>query len=315
MSNTRNAMFAKHYAQREVEKFFTTGNVWYVDSGASNASDSNTTSGWGKDQDHPLATIDGAYNKATASNGDIIFVMPGHAEDKTTTGALITCDKAGIRIVGLGHGNIRPTLTFNHTGADIDVTADDNSFENIIFKCSVGDQTHVFDVTAKRFRLLNCKQIDDAATDNYVDFIDCSSTTNNNADGLEVVGCEFYSDDTGNDSIIEANADIDSLIFDGNFVRMGVADNEPVIEFATGKDATNARITGNLFYRANTAGALVVETDTTDANNGIFAYNGMRHADTATEVWITAGTVFGFIQNYATAVNDSSGFILPAVDS
>jgi len=99
----------------------TTGNVYFVDDGGS---DSNS----GKDKDQPFATVDYAIGKCTANQGDIIIVMPGHAE--TTTA--IAADVAGISIIGLGHGAKMPTLTATTGASDlIDVTAASFYMENM----------------------------------------------------------------------------------------------------------------------------------------------------------------------------------------
>lgn len=310
-ANTATVQIARKQAVDQLKKLSTTGNIFYVDSGHNNASD-NTSSG--KTVNRPFATIDYAVGRCTANNGDIIYVMPGHSETKSATGALITFDVAGIQVIGLGHGDTRPKLTFDHTGADIDVTANDVLMENFHFLCSVGDQTHVFDVTAKRFTLKNCKVRDDAATDNFIDFIDCSSTTANNADGLTLIGLDVLSDDTGNDGLIEANADLADLHIEQCKIRMGVA-SEPVIGVATGKDIQDCYIGFNTFYRLNTDTALLLNPDTTDANSGIVEYNRFGHADTAAEIWIATGSKIRFFENRATAVDDSSGYALPAADS
>src|SRR5688572_11062120 len=92
-------------------------NVWYVDSGAGNASDSNSGSSWEK----PKATIDGGINAASA--GDVIRVASRHAES-ITAAAGIDADVAGIWIVGEGHGERRPVVTFTTaTTADLDIDA------------------------------------------------------------------------------------------------------------------------------------------------------------------------------------------------
>lgn len=102
---------------------FTTGNVFFVDSGT--GSDVGSS---GKTPDNPFATLDYAIGKCTATNGDHIIVMPGHAE--TTTA--IAADVAGITIVGIGHGRARPTFTATTAASDlIDVTAANISIKNI----------------------------------------------------------------------------------------------------------------------------------------------------------------------------------------
>jgi L-asparaginase/Glu-tRNA(Gln) amidotransferase subunit D len=60
----------------------------------------------------PAATLDGAIGKTTANNGDLILVHPGHSETLSAAAA-ITCDVAGVTIVGLGTGNNRPTFTLD----------------------------------------------------------------------------------------------------------------------------------------------------------------------------------------------------------
>jgi hypothetical protein len=67
----------------------------------------------------------------TANQGDIIYVMPGHAEAITAATSFV-CDIAGIKIKGLGHGSNTPTLTFTTAAAaTISVTAPSVTFENI----------------------------------------------------------------------------------------------------------------------------------------------------------------------------------------
>jgi len=134
----------------------TTGNYWFVDSGSANASDA---AGYGQNPDAPVATIDYAIGLATASNGDVIVVMPGHAETLTTEGA-ITADVAGVRILGLGIGRDRPTLTWGGKSAAILVSANDFTFENIVFDMSfaTGADTGV-SVTGTDFKLLGSEVI------------------------------------------------------------------------------------------------------------------------------------------------------------
>src|SRR3990167_8350785 len=49
----------------------------------------------------PFSTIDYAIGRCVASRGDVIMVMPGHAEN-VTAAAGITMDVAGVALIGLG---------------------------------------------------------------------------------------------------------------------------------------------------------------------------------------------------------------------
>lgn len=107
----------------------TTGNIWYVDSG----SGSNGGGAAGKTKDKPFATVDYAVGKCTASNGDVIVVMPGHAESITTSTTL-ALDVAGISVIGLGTGASIPTLTYTTTtSVNVAISAASISVENILF--------------------------------------------------------------------------------------------------------------------------------------------------------------------------------------
>lgn len=87
--------------------------------------------GYGQNPDSPLATIDYAIGLCTASKGDIIYVMPGHAE--TISGATsLVMDVAGVKIVGLGWGSLRPTLTYSATASIISWTAANCWLENVV---------------------------------------------------------------------------------------------------------------------------------------------------------------------------------------
>ena len=112
---------------------------------------------------------------------------------------------------------------------------------------------------------------------------------------------------------MQIGGDLDGLIFNNNYIQLGTANNESVIQVATGKDLTSCQIIGNYIYRLNTAGDLLVDSDTSD-NTGIIAHNRIGHADTASEVLIDADGVRQF-DNLGVATDTASGYVLPAIDS
>lgn len=91
------------------------GNVLFVDSTHPAATDAL---GAGQSPDTPLATLDYAVGLCTANHGDVIYVMPGHAET-VATAAAIDIDVAGVKVVGVGWGASRPTFTLSAVGANI----------------------------------------------------------------------------------------------------------------------------------------------------------------------------------------------------
>jgi len=103
------------------------GDIWFVDSGSG-----TDAAGYGQNPDSPVATLDYAIGLCTASQGDVIYLLPGHAENiASATGCVF--DVAGIKVIGLGFGNLRPTLTLTTaTAATISITAANVWIENVL---------------------------------------------------------------------------------------------------------------------------------------------------------------------------------------
>ena len=78
----------------------------------------------------PFRTLDFAINQCTASRGDVIIIKPGHAETYSDATSL-NLDIAGVAVVGMGSGSLRPTFTLDTANtATIPVSADNISFSN-----------------------------------------------------------------------------------------------------------------------------------------------------------------------------------------
>ena len=286
----------------------TTGKIFHVDSGADAADNDNAAT----NPSQPAATLDGAIGKCTASNGDVILIAPGHTET-ISAAAAITFDVAGVTVIGMGVGNSRPTITLDTaTSTDINVTAADVQIHNVIFSMNYADIVEVFDLSAAGFVVNKCRFVDTATNMNFVDLVK-TTTTDNEADRLEFTNNVIISPDTGNNGVIEINGDIAGLVFNNNYIRLGVANSEAILSVATGKDVNDCEVCYNHVYRLNTAGDQLIDSDTT-ANSGIIAHNRLGHADTAGEVLIDADGVRQF-DNLGTATDTASGYILPAIDS
>lgn len=161
----------------------TTGNVFFVSSTTSGRSDSTAA---GRDPTTPFATIDYAVGQCTASNGDVIIVMPGHVETVTAAGGL-DLDVAGITLVGLGNGTNRPQINFTTAvGADMDVDAANITMTNFRFTGGIDALTGPIDINAANFSLINCVTQD--VTGQATDFI----VTDANADNLLISGWTHY---------------------------------------------------------------------------------------------------------------------------
>ena len=136
----------------------TTGNVFYVSSTAGSNGNS------GKDPRFPFATIGQARLAATANNGDIVAIMPGHTET-VVAAAGIALSKAGVSYIGLGVGTQRPTITYTTAvSASVDVTAANVLVQNVVFTCAIDNQTAMINVNAADATFLNVEMNTNSGT-------------------------------------------------------------------------------------------------------------------------------------------------------
>ena len=190
---------------------FTTGNVFFVDSGSGNdnADDGDTPK-------RPLATLDYAIGRCTATNGDVIYLMPGHAE--TTTA--IAADVAGISIIGIGRGRARPTITATTAASDlIDVTAANILIKNIRLVGAASGVTSLIALAATDFMCEDCSLEHGAAP------TDAVVVTNNSSDRFTFKNCLFLGTAAGPDlgiSFAAVSGDCqDYSVIDCTFNYMG----------------------------------------------------------------------------------------------
>jgi len=130
----------------------TGGTVFYVDSGHGDAVD---VVGGGNAWSTPFATIDFAIGQCTASAGDVIYVNSGHTEAVTAT-ALLAVDIAGVSIIGVGNGAVRPIITLGAASAIVDVDATSVLLRNLIFKPSGYNTAILIDVDGANCVIDNC---------------------------------------------------------------------------------------------------------------------------------------------------------------
>jgi hypothetical protein len=265
----------------------------------------------------PFRTLDFAVGQCTASRGDLIILMPGHEETLSSATAL-AMDVAGVTVLGLGTGTLRPKFILDTaTTTTVAVSAANVSFKNIIFSANFADIAELFTPTAVNLHLEDCKFTQEATNMNFVEIAD-TSTTDNEADGLSFLRCEWIEPDTATTSLVNVDADVDRLSVVDCDINLGINGVLACIaEVAAGKDLTNCYIHNNRCTRLVTASAvgLITFADTTTTNTGTISDNFWTHRDIAGELLLTAGTNVNAFNNYATGVIGTSGYLLPAADS
>lgn len=241
----------------------TTGNVFFVDSGSANASDATSH---GKDPLRPFATWDYAIGRCTANNGDVIFLMPGHDENPIVD---IDMDVAGVRVIGLGWGSSRPTITFGLLGASVDMSAASCVIENIRFDLGTvaATVTNAIRITADSCEVHNCETVAHA-TSQFTNHL-----TATDAQFVKIIGCTFKSIATAGSTsgiVVDGCDDlvIDGNVIDGHFGEHALDNTTP----ASADEILRATITNNsIINRSTTAGDLAVQLDA--AATGMFANN------------------------------------------
>ena len=289
----------------------TTGRIYFVDSNADKAA--NRPYPWGQHPDEPFATLDYAVGQCRANKGDHIIVNRAHAETITGAGG-ITFDVAGITVIGLGTYNQRPRFLMDGAATVTAlITAADVTLRNLVFAAGHADIVAGIGVTARGAWLDQLEFVNNVVDENFLTPIKATSTTDNNADGIKITDCRWYSVDAASLEFFEYNADILGATVVGNYVvHEGTA--SPLILGATGKDLHYHNIQWNFLSHKMTANELLININTA-ANPGIIAHNRVRHADvTTTHDLGIDGLGSALFDNLSVSVDNLSGLLLPAAD-
>ena len=294
------------------QRYLTCGDVFYVDSGHANASDDTDH---GTCWDLPFATIDYAVGRCTANNGDVIFVAAGHAETVNSAGAL-DLDTAGIRIIGIGWGDLRPTITVgaeSTAGCDVDVDANDITIENVIFTITAVDVTAIIDVNAARFHIKDCLFNMQISSYEAVKALDIGGASDNDGDECVVENCEFRAHVEGGET---NNATTHAIYVSKNADRLRIIDNaflgsfeESVIEVKSGETATKSVVKGNWGYNTDATNGLFCKMDSSQIL--FFIDNKVATLVSNTEP-VSDGSASYFVENYGTDTINTSAVVYPA---
>jgi hypothetical protein len=275
----------------------TTGNVFFVDSGNALGVDDPIA---GVDSSRPFLTLDYAIGQCTASTGDVIFCMPGHAE--TVAAADITMDVIGVSVIGLGHGDNRPTFTFDATGSTIAMSAASTRLSNVILTPGIAAVDAAITATGAAVEIDNIEtkiaavyefDIGISVTGNNTIIRDCVINTLDgagSATGISLDGCERV--------LITRN------VIQGNFSDSAISN--------LAAQAIQITITHNVISNQSAAGVILMDTLAT----GTIAYNSLSARSSTlldTTLFIPGDTLCN--ENYLCNEVDTTGVVLPATAS
>lgn len=239
-----------------------TGKVFYVNNSTTVKGDiSSGGSDAGKGSYlRPFATIDYAIGRCQAGRGDIVALMPGHAETISAAGG-IAQDVAGVAIVGLGKGRLRPVISFSDTASTWTISGAGCTVANIVALTTVDLVVSKFVVSAADCVLdIECRDtsatveavidvLTTAAADRLqIDLKHIGFTAGDGTDScIRLVGCDtadinvdFYGDLT--DAVVEMHTTAGTNVeVDGRFYVNGTSDFSLTVVDTVGGSTWSAR--------------------------------------------------------------------------
>lgn len=261
----------------------------------------------------PLLTLQKAVDLSLANRGDIIMIMPGHAETVSSATAL-QLNKAGILIVGMGEGSKQPQFTLDTANtATIPVSAANIGIINVKFVANFLAIAALFTVTAVNFSISQCDIRDTSAILNFAKVVNTGST-DNAADGLVMENNNIVSLHATNAfSLFAAVGNMDRVCVKGNNVRIASTSGVAVVcPITAGKLLTNLRLDGNVINSTGATGTATGLLITTNGstNSGMINNNQLFNLAT-TPLLVTASSGLHFMNNYVSNLADSSGKLVP----
>ena len=283
------------------------GDIWFVDSGVG-----VDGAGYGQDVNSPVATLDYAIGLATASQGDVIYVMPGHNEG-LTLGTDCVVDKIGLSIIGLGRGMNRPIFDYDGTAATIELDAASCRLSNVVLRASTASTVVAINVDADDCEIDNCYFTWESTGDEFVTCIDVDAF-----DRCHIHDCMFETEeaagaateairiDDTNESIIERN------IFRGTWTGAVIA-NEGAL-------CARLLVMNNVIYNSDTSSYNGIDFGAL-SSTGIVAGNIVTalYANTLSQL-IRTGDMTWHTNTFANAVSEGAsgwptGVPIPATTS
>jgi hypothetical protein len=246
-------------------QFYPSGSIFWVHSVTG-----SDAAGFGYNPDTPVATLDYAVGLCTASKGDTIMVMPGHAEALTTATSL-TMDVIGVRVIGLGNGRLKPqfsittatTATWNVTAANCSIQNVDiiSNFLNVASSMTVG-------ASADGLTLQNVNFFDTSIVLGSLIGISIAAACND----VTIDGCKYY-------GIALTAPATNAILCAGAADRLTVTNSYFKGDFSSGIIVASAAKSLDVLFTnlllvnmSETGKGILVEATTTGASDNVQAY-------------------------------------------
>ena len=281
------------------------GSVFFVGSAVTGATDA---AGYGDNPEKPFATLDYAIGQCTANKGDVIYVLPGHTE--TTTA--IAADVAGIRIIGLGRGGNKPTLTATTASTDlINVTAANVEIDGLRLVGAASGCTALLDLSAAAtdFRAGARMEFHQAATP-------LSCVTIAGAERFVFEGCTFRGTANGPDRVFSIEVGCDNWRISGVKCHYPLGlDNEFIksVAICVGYIIEDVVVVGVDTLLVNFSSSSAGPPDGLFASGSVMASAAVTSIEDLVATATSLGMAFGEV--YATDATAKRGVRIPLVSA
>jgi len=272
-----------------------TGKVFYVDSAV--GADTYT----GKTPATATATLDAAVGLCTADRGDVIYVLQGHNEALSAADGA-DLDVAGITVIGLGNGSLKPTFDYDGADGELVIGAANITIKNLRFRVSTNATTQAIDVESAgdSFAIIDCEfGWAETATDEFANCIIVGDTAN---EGL-IKGCTFKAGGQAAVSAIKIDADIVGIVIEDNDIWGDYSTANIVIDEAS----DDIIIRRNLLFNGTMGGdgeiGAVEVLEAADSTSGFVADNRIV-SDVATGLLMRVADDMVFMNNF---ISDTDG--------
>lgn len=262
-------------------------------------------------------TITLALASCVASRGDTIVIAPGHTETVSSSTAL-SINKAGVTIVGLGIGSMRPTITLDTANtATVNVTANNIRISNVIFVANFLNVASCFTLTtAADFQVQQCEFRDTSSVLNFLCIV-TTSAVDNAADGLAFTNNYVYGLATTDGAVVSVLANLLRLQVSNNVVDKAATNDAGHMITLSSKIIGGARILYNILtvVGASNSAVGIFLTGSGSTSSGVVGFNNVWSLDTTSALLMTASTGLRPMQNYLSGAVDASGTLYPAADN
>lgn len=245
-------------------------------------------------------TLDAAIGACVANRGDLIKVLPGHTENIAGAGG-VTCDVAGVTIIGYGAGSLRPTFSWTATASTWLVSAANVTIQNIVCLAGIDSVVKGIDISAAGCTL-DAVDFQETSAKQMLIFINTAAGANY----LTIKNCYHVQAAAGSAKWIDLIG-ADWARIENNFFHVNASTH---ILGGTTTESLQILVKNNVFVNPGDAATVLLLANTT----GFAVGNTSGGAKSSQTAMHALASCYG-ANNYVTNAANTNGLLDPAADS